>query len=219
MAPLSRRTMMPPVSPKIFEQNHLGDSPISLWTPPHTSANGNSTCNNDGDNDDKFSLASSVSPTSTITMVCSTPPSTPSIRRICSFNLCPNKNVQGGRCVAHGAKRKKCSHPGCLKHVKKAGMCSAHGAPRKRCDVIGCEKASVQAGRCNSHGMKKKLCSTEGCRKQSTLYGMCKQHNNERCIEKDQKGVEISPKAKDDNQGHLIDVSRYEPLLTVNLLE
>jgi len=124
------------------------------------------------------------------------------IRRKCSINLCPNRVVQGGLCIAHGAKRKTCGHPGCTKHVKKAGMCSAHGPARKRCDVMGCQKVSVQAGRCISHGAKKKLCSTEGCQKQAILSGMCKRHNDEWYIEKDQRGVEVPLKAKEDNQGH-----------------
>jgi len=40
---------------------------------------------------------------------------------------CLNRVVQGGLCIAHGAKRKTCSHPGCTKNVKKASKCSQHG--------------------------------------------------------------------------------------------
>ena len=103
-------------------------------------------------------------------------------RRQCSFPSCPNRVVQGGLCIAHGAKRKVCSRPGCTKNVKKAGFCSAHGPARKRCEVPGCGKVSVQGGRCIAHGAKKKVCSYAGkdgrepCRKQAILGGMCKKH-------------------------------------------
>mmetsp|Transcript_10786 Transcript_10786/g.20176 ORF Transcript_10786/g.20176 Transcript_10786/m.20176 type:complete len:803 (+) Transcript_10786:398-2806(+) len=100
-------------------------------------------------------------------------------RRKCSVENCQNRVVQGGLCIAHGAKRKLCGHPGCNKHVKKAGMCSAHGPPRKLCEYEGCNKVAVQGGRCISHGAKKKLCSVEDCKKQAILGGMCKKHHDE----------------------------------------
>eukprot|EP00588_Corethron_pennatum_P029473 CAMPEP_0194337968 /NCGR_PEP_ID=MMETSP0171-20130528/77951_1 /TAXON_ID=218684 /ORGANISM="Corethron pennatum, Strain L29A3" /LENGTH=62 /DNA_ID=CAMNT_0039101937 /DNA_START=362 /DNA_END=547 /DNA_ORIENTATION=+ len=44
-------------------------------------------------------------------------------RRKCVVWDCPNRVVQGGRCISHGAKRKGCASPGCPKTVKKAGLC------------------------------------------------------------------------------------------------
>lgn len=49
------------------------------------------------------------------------------VRRMCTIEGCLNRVVQGGVCIAHGAKRKQCSFPGCDKSVKKAGLCSTHG--------------------------------------------------------------------------------------------
>jgi hypothetical protein len=100
-------------------------------------------------------------------------------RRKCTIADCTNRVVQGGLCIAHGAKRKTCGHPGCTKHVKKAGMCSAHGPPRKLCEVKGCSKVSVQGGKCIAHGAKKRLCSVDKCKKQAILSGMCKKHHDE----------------------------------------
>jgi hypothetical protein len=99
-------------------------------------------------------------------------------RRTCSVPGCPNRKVQGGLCIGHGAKRKTCGHPGCDKHVKKAGLCSTHGPARKRCEVEGCIKVSVQGGRCIAHGAKKKACSIPECHKQGILGGMCKRHHD-----------------------------------------
>ena len=100
------------------------------------------------------------------------------IRRKCTVANCPNRVVQGGLCISHGAKRKTCGHPGCTKNVKKAGMCSTHGPARRRCDAEGCNKVAVQGGRCIAHGAKKKLCSVENCKKQAILTGMCKKHHD-----------------------------------------
>jgi len=100
------------------------------------------------------------------------------IRRKCTVADCPNRVVQGGLCIAHGAKRKQCKHPGCTKNVKKAGLCSTHGPARKRCDYENCTKVAVQGGRCIAHGAKKKLCSVENCTKQAILAGMCKKHHD-----------------------------------------
>lgn len=100
------------------------------------------------------------------------------VRRKCTVANCPNRVVQGGLCISHGAKRKICSHPGCTKNVKKAGMCSTHGPARRRCDTEGCNKVAVQGGRCIAHGAKKKLCSVENCKKQAILTGMCKKHHD-----------------------------------------
>lgn len=104
----------------------------------------------------------------------------PPPRRTCSAPGCPNRVVQGGRCISHGARRKKCSHPGCAKNVKKAGLCSAHGPERKRCEFEGgCLKVAVRGGRCIAHGAKKKRCSIEACAKQGIVRGMCKKHHDE----------------------------------------
>lgn len=100
------------------------------------------------------------------------------VRRKCTAHNCPNRVVQGGLCIAHGAKRKTCAHPGCPKNVKKAGLCSTHGPARKRCETRGCEKVAVQGGKCIAHGAKKKLCEFEGCNKQAILCGMCKKHHD-----------------------------------------
>ena len=88
-------------------------------------------------------------------------------RRHCAVVNCPNRVVQGGLCISHGAKRKTCNFPGCIKNVKKQGKCSTHGPERKRCEAEGCVKVAVQGGKCISHGAKKKGCGVEGCLKQS----------------------------------------------------
>ncbi|KAL7468947.1 hypothetical protein ACHAXS_009191 [Conticribra weissflogii] len=98
------------------------------------------------------------------------------LRRKCAVPDCPNRVVQGGLCIGHGAKRKTCSHPGCTKNVKKAGLCSTHGPARKRCEAEGCSKVAVQGGRCIAHGAKKKMCSMDDCTKQAIMGGMCKKH-------------------------------------------
>ncbi|KAL7477332.1 hypothetical protein ACHAW6_003140 [Cyclotella cf. meneghiniana] len=100
-------------------------------------------------------------------------------RRKCAVPECPNRVVQGGLCISHGAKRKTCNFPGCTKNVKKQGKCSAHGPERKRCEAEGCVKVAVQGGKCISHGAKKKGCAVEGCSKQSIMGGMCKKHYDE----------------------------------------
>ena len=87
-----------------------------------------------------------------------TEPKSKRVRRKCSVEGCPNRVVQGGVCIAHGAKRKVCSVEGCTKNVKAKGFCSAHGPARKKCEHEGCERVAVQGGRCISHGAKKKLC-------------------------------------------------------------
>jgi hypothetical protein len=100
------------------------------------------------------------------------------VRRKCTVDNCPNRVVQGGLCISHGAKRKCCLHPGCNKNVKKAGLCSTHGPARKRCDEGNCQKVAVQGGRCIAHGAKKKLCTVDDCTKQAILSGMCKKHHD-----------------------------------------
>jgi hypothetical protein len=100
------------------------------------------------------------------------------VRRKCTVGDCDNRVVQGGLCIAHGAKRKQCKHPGCTKHVKKAGLCSTHGPARKRCEFGDCGKVAVQGGRCIAHGAKKKLCFVDDCKKQAILGGMCKKHHD-----------------------------------------
>ena len=69
----------------------------------------------------------------------------------CTVGDCDNNVVQGGLCVAHGAKCKQCNHPGCIKPSRKAGLCSAHGPAGKRCDFEDCGKAARQGGRCDRH--------------------------------------------------------------------
>jgi hypothetical protein len=101
------------------------------------------------------------------------------VRRKCTVTGCENRVVQGGLCIAHGAKRKSCKHPGCDKNVKKAGLCSTHGPSRKRCENPGCEKVAVQGGKCIAHGAKKRLCGVEHCMKQAILNGMCKRHHDQ----------------------------------------
>jgi len=112
----------------------------------------------------------------------SPPPKTTSkrVRRKCNVEGCPNRVVQGGLCISHGAKRKVCSVVGCDKNVKKAGLCSAHGPARKKCEFEGCSKVAVQGGKCISHGARKKLCEYVGCTKQAILSGMCKKHRDEK---------------------------------------
>ena len=83
------------------------------------------------------------------------------VRPKCSVKGCPNGSVQGGLCVAHGAKIKKCTHPGCNKYARKAGLCRAHGSARKKCEHERCTKVAVQGGRCLSHGAKLK-CRPKG---------------------------------------------------------
>lgn len=100
------------------------------------------------------------------------------VRRKCTVEGCPNRVVQGGLCISHGAKRKQCRYAGCTKNVKKAGLCSTHGPARKRCENDGCNKVAVQGGKCIAHGAKKKLCSIDGCTKQAILGGMCKKHHD-----------------------------------------
>jgi len=108
-----------------------------------------------------------------------TPKTTKRVRRKCTVGNCPNRVVQGGLCIAHGAKRKMCSHPGCTKNVKKAGLCSTHGPSRKKCQHEGCNKVAVQGGVCIAHGARKKLCSVDECSKQAIMGGMCKKHHDQ----------------------------------------
>lgn len=105
------------------------------------------------------------------------------VRRKCTVEGCPNRVVQGGLCISHGAKRKTCKHPGCSKNVKKAGLCSTHGPARKRCEAEGCSKVAVQGGRCIAHGAKKRTCSRPDCTKQAILAGMCKKHHDQAKLE------------------------------------
>jgi len=101
------------------------------------------------------------------------------VRRLCNIQGCPNRVVQGGVCVTHGAKRKQCKFPGCDKTVKKEGLCSSHGPARKKCEVPGCSRVAVQAGICIGHGAKKNQCSMEGCRRIALETGLCKLHQGE----------------------------------------
>jgi hypothetical protein len=104
------------------------------------------------------------------------------VRRKCTDTGCSNRVVQGGLCIAHGARRKTCKHPGCSKNVKKAGLCSTHGPARRRCDLDGCGKVAVQGGRCIAHGAKKRMCAVPECEKQAILSGMCKKHHDKASI-------------------------------------
>ena len=107
-----------------------------------------------------------------------TSPKAKRVRRKCSHPSCPNRVVQGGVCVTHGAKRKMCHHPGCDKAVKLAGYCSTHGPARKKCDAPGCTRVAVQGGKCLSHGAKRRVCKfpNERCDKNAIVGGMCKKH-------------------------------------------
>lgn len=98
-------------------------------------------------------------------------------RRNCSVADCNNRVVQGGVCVAHGAKRKLCKVGGCDKAVKKAGYCSSHGPARKKCEVPGCSRVAVQGGICIGHGAKQTTCSLDGCRRKALENGLCKGHS------------------------------------------
>jgi len=51
--------------------------------------------------------------------------------------------VQGGLCIKHGAKRKRCKSEGCTKTIKKGGFCSKHGTPRPKCSTVDCPKIAV----------------------------------------------------------------------------
>ncbi len=127
------------------------------------------------------------------------------VRRKCTIKDCPNRVVQGGLCIQHGARRKTCKHPGCNKNVKKAGLCSTHGPARKRCDTDGCSKVAVQGGKCIAHGAKKKLCSYEDCNKQAILAGMCKKHHDQSLgIASNRFGV---PAKAEDSAGEDMDTS------------
>lgn len=119
------------------------------------------------------------------------------VRRKCTVAGCDNRVVQGGLCIAHGAKRKLCKHPGCKKHVKKAGLCSTHGPARKRCEVENCTKVAVQRGRCIAHGAKKKLCSIDLCTKQAILAGMCKKHHDQKAAGQEPLMCTVIPSKKD----------------------
>eukprot|EP00934_Nitzschia_sp_Nitz4_P006560 Nitzschia sp. Nitz4//scaffold6_size259037//106308//107222//NITZ4_001069-RA/size259037-processed-gene-0.69-mRNA-1//-1//CDS//3329556878//6550//frame0 len=99
------------------------------------------------------------------------------VRRMCTIDGCTNRVVQGGVCIAHGAKRKQCNYPGCDKSVKKAGLCSTHGPARKRCEVPGCQRVAVQNGICIGHGAKKTLCTAEGCKRPATVGLLCNNHS------------------------------------------
>jgi len=117
------------------------------------------------------------------------------VRRKCTVGGCENRVVQGGLCIAHGAKRKQCKHPGCTKHVKKAGLCSTHGPARKRCEIEGCTKVAVQGGRCIAHGARKKLCCVDACTKQAILAGMCKKHHDQSKLNSNELAAEVQSPA------------------------
>jgi hypothetical protein len=78
------------------------------------------------------------------------------VRKKCFHPGCNNGFVQGGRCIAHGARRKGCAHPGCVKTVKPAGLCSMHGPSRRKCDEVGCDLFAQQGGRCRIHSTRRK---------------------------------------------------------------
>jgi len=133
------------------------------------------------------------------------------VRRKCTVTGCENRVVQGGLCIAHGAKRKLCKHPGCKKHVKKAGLCSTHGPARKRCDVDNCNKVAVQGGRCIAHGAKKKLCSVDQCTKQAILAGMCKKHHDQKASGEEPAMCTVIPmKKKAKKPGHTRGLSIFQ---------
>ena len=58
-------------------------------------------------------------------------------KRICTTQGCTNKNVQGGKCISHEAKRKLvikkiCSTQGCTNQEVNGGICISHGARCKK---------------------------------------------------------------------------------------
>lgn len=144
------------------------------------------------------------------------------IRRKCTVGNCQNRVVQGGLCIAHGAKRKICGFPGCTKHVKKAGMCSAHGPARKRCDIESCNKVAVQGGKCIAHGAKKKLCCFDNCKKQAILSGMCKKHRDQKVAEENEQHICVvindENNANDSKPAHRRGLSVFEDLNTVDTI-
>jgi hypothetical protein len=78
------------------------------------------------------------------------------IRRKCTHESCDNRVVQGGVCIAHGAKRKLCSVPDCDKTVKLTGYCSTRGLRRRKCTSKDCNNNAKQGGLCITHGAKRK---------------------------------------------------------------
>jgi hypothetical protein len=84
-----------------------------------------------------------------------------------------NYTQQGGVCIAHGAKVKRCSHEGCVRYVVQGGVCATHGAKRykKRCSHEGCANGAVQGGVCFRHCVKVKYCSHEGCTNKAVKGG------------------------------------------------
>jgi len=93
---------------------------------------------------------------------------------------CKKPPRKGGRCVAHGAKRKRCTFEGgCTKSVRKGGVCWTHGAkvPRKLCTFEGgCTNKVVQGGVCITHGAMTKRCSFKGCARKAQEGGRCITH-------------------------------------------
>jgi len=63
--------------------------------------------------------------------------------------------VNGGVCIKHGAKVKRCSVEDCDNKALKGGVCLKHGAKIKRCSVEDCNNFVQRGGVCKRHGAKK----------------------------------------------------------------
>ena len=82
----------------------------------------------------------------------------------------------GGDCIRHGAKMKRCSSEGCTNIVIRGGVCIRRGIKMKRCSSEGCSNDVKKGGVCVRHGVKVKLCSNEGCTNHAKRGGVCRRH-------------------------------------------
>ena len=94
-----------------------------------------------------------------------------------SADACTKEAHQGGVCVKHGAKVKRCSYEGCNNQVQRGGVCVRHGG-KTLCRIEGCTNQVQCGGVCIRHGAKIKtyLCSSEGCPNQAVKGGVCVRH-------------------------------------------
>ena len=70
--------------------------------------------------------------------------------------LCTIVAKNGGVCVKHGAKVKRCSEEGCPNQAVKEGICKRHGAKVRLCNKEGCKNQAQKGGVCIRHGAKVK---------------------------------------------------------------
>ena len=82
------------------------------------------------------------------------------IRHKCFHHDCDNREVQGGLCITHGARRKRklCSYPDCTKAIQRQGFCTKHGNSkyvRRKCTHHKCDNRVVNGGVCIIHGAKR----------------------------------------------------------------